>query len=473
MSVARSVSPGGALLRTSRLFSLPAPIPPSPTDVANGHYGSLTATPSFPTHQVITTLNSSRQRGDWGLKRPLPLWTTTKSTNAMLRVKKIDTIEDITDFSSATDQGLTLRKFQELNIPLTVPDNTNESLRAAASNMNLPKRSVFEKDSDFTAIDSVNMIALKDKRWKFQGPWLGGMSPGQFAKWVAKSVRPRRAEFRMFLKQKLAADVLQSAIQRALDNAEEQPEIESIAVSDEQLTEYLRHLRGNPHEIYEMVGQFLDLAPLQAPTETEQRTQFSESGPPPGLGNPYSAHGPPVTHPSAGLSYLRTSEYLDNHPLYGPQASHPPVLARVLRPKRQNLQVDAKFGVAGFVVDSPGGDTASNSKFRSPTPNGNLLGKLDVDLEGGAKMWTQPTRASINANGRVSMIVKDARAEEKAVAQELLGGDKIFGEASPPAEPQATSVLTNAEKIRRKYGQGIPSMSNAHEYGLDGGAFRF
>ncbi|KAK0715306.1 mitochondrial ribosomal protein MRP51 [Lasiosphaeris hirsuta] len=466
MSVARSVSPGGALLRTSRLFSLPAPIPPSPTDASNGHHGSLSATQSFPTHQIITTLASSRRRGDWGLKRPLPLWTTTKSTNAMLRVKQIDTIEDITDFSSATDQGLTLRKFQELHIPLTMPaENTPfDSPRASASSMNLPKRSVFEKDSDFTTLDSVNKTALKDKRWRFQGPWLAGMEPGQFAKWVAKRVRPRRPEFREFLKQKLAADMLQSTSQRAIDNGEPQPELESIVVSDEQLTEYLRRLRSNPKEIYEMVGQFLDLAPLATPQEVENNT---------GSGNPYSKNGPPVTHPSAGLSYLRTSEYLDNHPLYGPQASHPATLARVIRPRRQNLQVDAKLGLAGFVLDAPTGDTNSNHKFNLRQ---NPLSKLDVDLKGGAKIWVQPTQASINANGRVSMLAKDASYEEMLIAKEMVGEEKIFGEKPTEPEPEVPVSGTREtvkRQMARKYNPKGSSMSGAPQYGLDDGAFKF
>ncbi|KAK3939845.1 mitochondrial ribosomal protein MRP51 [Diplogelasinospora grovesii] len=466
MAAARSVSPGGALLRASRLFSLPAPIPPPLGDITSSAYNSESSTQPFPTHQVITTLSSSRKRGDWGLKRPLPLKTTTKSSTPMLRVKQIDSIEQITDYSSAADHGLTLKKFQELRLPITAPTK-NQNGGYGADRMNLPKRSVFEEDSDFTAVDPEQQGAVKDKRWKFNGPWLAGMTQGDFKKWLAKNVRTRRLEFRQFLKKKLAVEMLRPATQKALDNGEELPSaIDPETISEEQLTEYLRRLRQNNQELYDMVGQFLDLAPLQPPTMSDVRLGL--------LGgakadlrtteNPYADSGPPVTHPSAGISYLRTAAYLDNHPIYGPQRNHPPQQARVVRPRRQ--AIDGKLGVAGFVVETPHGDNYSNNKYNY-NPE---LDRLDPGVEGGAKLWVQPQRASVDSTGRVQVVVGNAKSEDELVVKELLGEEKMFGEVPKPVEEAPPrggyrARAFGAAQLREQYKNG-PKISSAQEYGL-------
>ncbi|KAK3324605.1 mitochondrial ribosomal protein MRP51 [Cercophora scortea] len=474
MASVRSVSPGGALLRSSRLFSLPRPIPPPPSASSSTNRNSDTATLGFPTHQVITTTSSSRKRGDWGLKRPLPLKSTTKSSNAMLRVRQIDSIEQVTDYTSGADHGLSLRKFQELHIPVTVPPTTLDSYSIrATSRMNLPQQSAFEEEGDFTDIDPEKAAAMQDKRWKFTGPWLAGMSQGAFNKWLAKNVKPRRPEFLQFLRTKIAQENLETAMLKAQEQGETLPATaDPSSVTDEQLTDYLRKLRNDNQQLYELVGHFLDLAPLNPPTSdalaqlnSTTHVTLTQSG------SPYADRGPPITHPSAGISYLKTSMYLDNHPLYGPQRAHAPMQARVINPRRSGINVTAHIGVAGFVADSPYGDTASNSRGSMSR----MLDRFDPELKGGAKIWVQPNSANVDAKGRIRINVSDAKEEDRLVALELLGEEKIFGEKKKvEPRPSAATELRNSYRSSGTYrstrmssstGYGIGSLESRYRQG--------
>ena len=460
----RSVSPGGALLRASRMFAMPDPIPPPPIEGAAGSYfSSTTATVAFPTHQVITTLSSSRKLGDWGLKRPLPLKSTTKSSNPMLRVKAIDTIEQITDYSSATDHGITLRKFQELGIPVTARRPAGGDRPESTTNMNLPQMSVFEDALDATDIHPDKRAELVDFRWKFTGPWLAGMTQGEFNKWLAKEVRPKRPAFRQFLKKKIASELHAAVAKAALDKGQEQPPMaDPSTVTEDQLIDYLRKLRHNNQALYDMVGQFLDLAPLMPPDvsqtglpkEKVRSLQFSE------VKTPYAERGPPVTHPSAGLSYLRTSMYMENHPIYGPQRYHAPVVGRVLKPRRQAQATGAKIGVAGLIVNTAVGDTRFNNRINTTT----VFDKIDPSVEGGAKVWVQPTRAAVDSVGCVVLSVNEGSKEGILVAQELLGNAVCLG-----AEPEdEMNRRETAMDLRRRYSapDAPTTMSSAQDYGL-------
>ncbi|EAQ87339.1 hypothetical protein CHGG_03958 [Chaetomium globosum CBS 148.51] len=429
---ARSVSPGGALLRTSRMFAMADPIPPPPIEGAAGSFfSSTTATVAFPTHQVITTLSSSRKLGDWGLKRPLPLKSTTKSSNPMLRVKAIDTIEQITDYSSATDHGITLRKFQELGIPVTARRPAGGDRPESTTTMNLPQMSAFEEALDATDIDPDKRAELVDMRWKFTGPWLAGMTQGEFNKWLAKEVRPKRPAFRQFLKKKIASERHVAIAKEALDKGQEQPPmVDSSTVTEDELIDYLRKLRHNNQALYDMVGQFLDLAPLMPPDvsqtglpkEKVRALQFSE------VKTPYAERGPPVTHPSAGLSYLPTG---------------------------------ARIGVAGLIVNTALGDTRFNQR-NNPAA---VFDKIDPSVEGGAKVWVQPTRAAVDSVGCVVLSVNDASVEATLVAQELLGNAVCLG--AERAEDEMTRRET-ANDLRRRYRapDSPTAMSSARDYGL-------
>ncbi|KAK3398252.1 mitochondrial ribosomal protein MRP51 [Sordaria brevicollis] len=471
MASTRGMSPGAALLRTSRMFSLPAAIPSPPGnkfEIGN----SRTVTEAYPTHQVITTFDSSRDRGDWGLKRPLPLKSTTGTTYPMVKVKQMDSIEQITDFASGTQHGLTLKKFQALNIPISTPSELNDPSRV----LRPAQRSVFEADTDVTAFSPDQKIQEAERRWKFTGPWLAGMTPGEFKEYLTKTVRPKRAEFRKFIQKKLAAQKTEAANRELQEQAAlrgdavaaKQKPFKPESISDEEVTEYLRQLRNDNQVLYDLVGQFLDLAPLKPPQAAEARVQNSLMINLRATDSPYGARGPPITHPSAGISYLRTSAYLDNHPIYGPQKSHPPVEARVLKPRRGGLGNDAKVGVAGFVADGPLGSTHSNLK------NATLMEKFDPNIEGGAKIWVNVDKATVDSTGRIQLTVNDAKATDVLIAKELIGevSEPIFGSA--PVRQQQKSfkrIAMTAERLRGRYmdssSPSAPTMSGSSGYGLD------
>ncbi|KAI0840851.1 mitochondrial ribosomal protein MRP51 [Hypoxylon sp. FL0890] len=422
----RSVSPGAALLRSSRMFSMPAPIPAPPGDYSSAtkHY-SPTATINHPTHLTVTTTSSSRINGDWGFKRPFPLKTTTNSTYPLVRVRQVDSTEHVTDFQSASDHTITLRKFQEMNLPISVP---NARINEPYPHISHP-RSVFEEDSDVTALDEQQKAELANKRWKFTGPWLAGMTDGDFNKFLEKKVRGRRSEFRAFLKETLAAEMTNQA-QKAVEAGEEEPpKVSASDITDSQLTDYLRELRQERMTLYNLVSRFLDLAPVDLATEYRLLNKLI-AGKPMVLsrGSPYGAHGPPITHPSAGISYLRTRNFQENHPLYGPQKHHTPVEARVLKPTNISTgSYKPSIGIAGFVGSTPADDTTFNStKMRNQSNLSKALHEIELNKYGGSKVYVQPTTAVVDSSGSVCITLEEPDGQAAAVQKELVGEASVF-----------------------------------------------
>jgi len=383
----------------------------------------------------------------------------------MLRVNEIDSIEGITDYSSATDHGITLKKFEQLHLPVTVPETKSGFTRDSPK----PLRSVFEEDTDVTAMSPENRIKLVDKRWKFDGPWLAGIGHGEFNQWLEQRVRPKRAQFHNFLKRKLAAEINNEESQKAIDAGEpEPPAVKASGITEDQLLQYLRVLRNNRARLFDMVGQFLDLAPLKAPGldgDFGGNTAVAFEG-----GNPYSARGPPITHPSAGLSYLRSSSFLENHPFYGPQEKHAPVEARVVKPRRGGDPRDLRIGVAGFITSSPPRESKENQKGNAHTrQSGHIYDRIDITKKGGHKVFLHPTEAIVNSMGRVELRIEEADPEALLVAQELLGADETTTFRKPATEPKPA---TRPLDIRNRFGSyekfvGAPKLSTARQYGLD------
>ncbi|KAI2469924.1 mitochondrial ribosomal protein MRP51 [Annulohypoxylon bovei var. microspora] len=430
----RSVSPGAALLRSSRMFSMPAPLsPPAEYSSATKHY-SPTATIDFPTHLTVTTTSSSRMTGDWGFKRPFPLKTTTSASYPLARVKKVDSTEQVTDFESASDHTITLRKYQEMNLPVTVP----------AVNASRFYKSVFEEDSDVTALDNVQKKEMANKRWKFKGPWLAGMTDGDFNRFLQKTVRGRRIEFRAFLKETLAAEITADQAKDAIEagEAEEPPKITATEISEEQLTDYLRVLRVERMALYNLVSQFLDLAPVDLEIALRLLGKFM-----PGTsrefenGSPYGISGPPITHPSAGISYLRTRNFLENHALYGPQRNHAPIKSRILKPTNSNTySFKPSIGVGGFVANTSVADTSFNStKGRGLTKFHRQLFDFELEKHGGSKVYVDPTSATIDASGRININIEEPNWQSELVQKELSGD-----------LPEGESVLEQVLKSRER-----------------------
>ncbi|TLS27172.1 hypothetical protein PpBr36_04596 [Pyricularia pennisetigena] len=457
MATSRSMSPGGALLRSSRMFSLPPPVPAQVNNIVNSSVNrSDTATLPYPTLQSITTPSAARRQGDWGFKRPFPLKSTTKSSTPLIRVKQVDTIEHVTDFASAADHTLSLEKFQEMNIPVVMPpfyDPSNPSNQVPES---MPRKSVFEESHDVTDIAPEKKHTMSAYRWQFDGPWLAGMSEGEFNKYLQVKVKPRRAEFRQWLKGVVAEEMNQQAITDSIENGDGGQHVKLTAgdITDEQLTDRIRELRYDRVELHKLVGRFLDLAPI-APKISKipflNGNKYNISKPPPM--NPYAEAGPPVTHPSAGISYLRTGSFVENHPLYGPQQSHRHVAGRVLLSNSgfgpiSNSNVNVNIGLGGFVTKPPNGDSFWNNKA--------VGNRFDPAQRGGEKQYVEPLLAVVDSRGNVRVTAKASQPEGVVVAKEL-DGVRV-------AEKHAESESTFEPAESRKTGKEVYSDSRSYGF---------
>lgn len=426
----RNVSPGGALLRASRMFSIPPPLSrPIVELTAQAVFNSDTATLPYPTHLTITTPPSSLSKGDWGLKRPLPLRSTTKTSTPLIRVNSLDTLEHVTDFVSAADHTLTLQKWQEMNLPLTTPKPKDSSIRLPGRT---PTDGVFEEALDGRPLED-------EKRYRFDGPWLPGQTVGEFNAYLEKDVRKRKMEFRLFLKEQKAAEDTIAAQRIAREEGLESvvDPVKASDITDDQLRDHIRELRQDRRQLFALIRKFLDLPP--SPVSSSLEDSFNSMlGLEPGKGagprtiksedflnksrSPYAESGPPRTHPSAGLSYLRSGAYVYNHALYGPQAKPPPIEARVVMPKGAAVgSFPPKLGVAGIVTEVPQENSFNTSNVGKQYQAGHItrqsnpgLINIEPDKVGGSKVWVEPKVASIDPKGRITLTV--AGASDAAVA---------------------------------------------------------
>ncbi|KAL6866733.1 mitochondrial ribosomal protein MRP51 [Trichoderma novae-zelandiae] len=422
----RAVSPGGALLRTSRMFSIPKPLPEPPSTTLHiGDHKSATMTRPYPQHQSLTSPLASREKGDWGLKRPFPLKSTMATSTPYIRVKQMDTVENVTNFASAADHSLSLEKFQELRVAMSVPFNTDKKSHSSPRT-ELWHKSVFEEDMDFTDFKGGRG---DDRRWKFQGPWLARMTEGEFVEYLNKKVRPKRAHFRALLKEKLADDITTNQNKAALEAGKvAPPKFEVRDITEAQFTEYLRALRNDRVTLYALVSKFLDLAPLGQPVGIIHAFWADRDSLAPE--SPYGKSGPPPSHPSAGISYLRTGSFMENHPVYGPQGKRTPALARVVYPRSGPMP--PKLGVGGFVADAPSGDNEFNqrayglSRMSNNKAMLNGIMHLDTTTYGGAKAYVEATTATVDPSGKVVLQLREADPEAQVVARESKGLTEIY-----------------------------------------------
>jgi Mitochondrial ribosomal protein subunit len=409
------VSPGGALLRCSRLFSIPRPLPKPAIDLkTSGIFNSDTATLPYPTRLAITTPPSSLSRGDWGLKRPLPLRSTAQTSTPHIRVESIDTWEHVTEFSSAANHTLTLQKWQEINLPLSTPGDPTNTFYLSAHRAK--GAGVFEEDTSGSSAEK------NPHRWKFKGPWLAGQNPMEFNEYIRNEVRRRKPEFHRFLREVKAREDTEVAQREAERRQENAPVIKPDDITDEQLKQYIRELRYDRPTLFRLIRQFFDLPPLSPKVEAIQNFVESSSTLDSRMhtinnrdlsepSSPYAITGPPKTHPSAGLSYLRTNSKIYNHPIYGPQSQPPPVLGRVIKPKNSIGAFFAKLGVAGVVADAPRTLDNYRGKWGGRLSHPGLL-NIEPDKIGGSKIWLRPTLASIDTQGRIDLKL----AEETSIA---------------------------------------------------------
>lgn len=396
MNAAR-LSPTANLLRKSRLFALPPTLsPPSDAATSRSVSESDSATLPHPIRAAIETPDSSLARGDWGLKRPLPAKSTSqKSTRPVVRVNALDTYEHVTDFDSAADHTITLEKFQELNLPISLPSRPDYSTAFAR----ISHRSPFEAQVDNTE-NSAELKTVGARQFRHSGPWLAGQSELEFERYL-KDIRRKKPELLQKLRELYVAKRNAERRTMRLESTTVHTANTVDTVSDEDFTRYIKSLRADPRAMGKALYEILDLpSPPLVPSERISSAYFESPGTKLSSAE-YAVSGPPRTHPSAGLSYSRTASFLYNHPLYGAQASQKPVEARVLLPRKRfrGRASKAIVGIGGIATE----DIGAGSTFYDPdAPQG--LGFYDSTIPGGAKYWVSPLRTSIDAAGKISLV---------------------------------------------------------------------
>lgn len=408
MAAARP-SPTGNLLRKSRLFSLPPTLSP-PAEPATSHVvqNSATATRPYPLHAAIATPPSSLAKGDWGLKRPLPSKATSKSSvSPTVRINHLDTFEHVTDFESANDHVTTLKKWQEISMPMSSVIDTGVSTANGGGRHESVLESYNDNTHDSPALQDPN--EPNRKRFRFRGPWLAGQTGGEFEKFV-KTVRSQKPEFLKMVRRHIAAKKLADKNRESRHQGEELSEPQDTPeLSDAEFDQEIRKLRGNKSALGALINKFLDLAPAPAMPNSYAGKRNWGTGPSNVSSIEYAQLGPPSTHPTAGLSYLRTLAHMHNHPVDGPQLHRSPVPARILRVKSRlrGTSIRAMIGVGGFVIEDSRSFTVQD--FQASRPGE----AISPDIPGGPKLWVRLGRAKINADGKVRLRIFGASTHKK------------------------------------------------------------
>ncbi|KAK6531599.1 hypothetical protein TWF694_002783 [Orbilia ellipsospora] len=298
----KSLGPTANLIRQSRLMAMPPPLSHTLSDT---QFYRL----PHPTHQAITTPESSRRRGDWGLKRPIP----RKVESTYIRYNNIDTMEHMTKIESSHDTVLTLKKWQEMDIPVGISDA--KANRFTSSFYFDITASSSSRNGNSPQTFSAN---VSEPVWGYREKSVQAMTPGELKTFVSEKLVPRRREFEDFaekwfdrLPKPPPAPQFSSAATDTDTAADQQDQSlslntqpEEIATSDSSLqrrslpnfsvtplSERLKSLRSDPIQSYNVIHNFLQIPLKQIPMRV---------------------------HPSGGLYYTLDSSYLENHPERGP-----------------------------------------------------------------------------------------------------------------------------------------------------------
>ena len=428
MATTQRLSPTAHLLRTSRLFSLPPPLPrPAPSIGAIITFGSDTATLPYPTHAAIETTPSSLARGDWGLKRSLPLKSTTATTTPVIRVDKVDSLYHITDFDSAADHTLTLQKWKEMGIPISMTEPPKRLVLSSARTLRAPQ-SVFESHYDNTDLDPTRPGSA---RWRYKGPWLAGQTEGEFQQFLQKGIKRRKGEFHRFLRDRLGREMRAAREVEAVRDGNERGAF-AVESTDEEFFLHMKALRQDPNRLHNLIQTFLDL-PVEDPVKSSSQSSSGQyrQGQEVGHLTPNVELGQPKTHPSAGLSYSRTASHIHNHPVLGPMAQNPPVQARVLEPQNVAGYVrnKATLGVGGIVA--PDNVLSSYKSVQNdPHPMTPGITSFEPDIPGGAKVWVRPLRSNVDSKGHIKLHVERAHKDALAIYEGQVAEVHVEGPAS-------------------------------------------
>lgn len=420
-------------MRNSRLFSLPPPFARPSNALATDRHNSDTSTLPYPTDAAIVTTPSALARGDWGLKRSLPLKSTARTSTPTIRIGDVDSINHITNFDSAADHVITLKKWQEISLPICKPAAARTMITNTGQETHNPHESVFEADTDNTEPQSPNG---KRTRWKYKGPWLAGQTRGEFEDYLGREVKTRREGFRDFLRQRLVREMTEDRVGAARDRGEV-PDTKPAEVSEKDLHNHIKDLRHDPSLLTFRIEEFLDLPSRSAP-----------NGP---KGSAQAEQAPPNTHPSAGLTYLRSNAVTPNHPILGPQTERRPVQGRVLAAR--SARDKALIGIGGIVSE----DFKSRASNSSDDPG---VAAFEPGIPGGAKIWVRPLRSTVDSQRRVQL--QSNRADSFTVnrytqtPQEEMPPEQRYPDHITPQEeiPDLTSSKQRPER-RGGYNYGL------------------
>ena len=414
----KRLSPAATLLRHSRLFSLPPnlPAPGSDNPGLQGERFSETATLPYPVQPAIETTPKALSHGDWGMKRPLP-GRAGRTSTPVIRVHEVDSIDHVTDYDSAADHVLTRQKWQEMDIPIMVDQQARSY--AYLQDRRDP-RSVFEDKMHHTAEDPAQRRDHR-QRWRYGGPWVLGMPPYDFEEFVSKGLRSRKADFLGVVRQYLAQEKAQKSQGKALASG---ASVDKTAeLTDTEFFIGLKRLRNDRHELWTLIWKFLDLPGVPPSQKPSSSNMFRDTI------DQYLADsetGPPKTHPSAGLSYIRTSNHIYNHPILGPQRDRPPIRARVLQ-----LGSTISFAKSGHDMLGVGGVVGTRQTTDQPLDfeRRASANRFDDNLVGGTKTYVQPKQATITPNGRIKLELARATEDAAAVWDHRVGPGTAFNDA--------------------------------------------
>ena len=164
---------------------------------------------------------------------------------------------------------------------------------------------------------------------------------------------------------------------------------------------YLQALRKDSTQaglLNRLVRNFLDMPPLNASELAAQRSKDLPSA----LKHTETMAMSLSTHPSAGLSYLKSNNILYNHPILGPQKNAPPVTARFISARRQDNNATL-YGVAGFVARKEDGNNET---------------KLNINTPGGGKAERSVKSAYVDGDGRINVVLRNAGDNEGLAIRE-------------------------------------------------------
>lgn len=145
---------------------------------------------------------------------------------------------------------------------------------------------------------------------------------------------------------------------------------------DSYFANYMQVLRNDitlDSRLFNYVREFLDIPGIA--TMANRNSQTS------GEANAFHLS----THPTAGISYLRTNNVIMNHAILGPQRNKAPLTARLLKESSSHLS----FGIAGIVAQKVAGHSVAEYKRYGGTKlDKRVIKKLYVDGEGTIQMET-------------------------------------------------------------------------------------